>query len=92
MNNEMTLNIREMKTQLVMNQLVTVAMRPLHRLSAYYGQILERPIGTRETLHLLNVQLAFVATVFVASPILFRLLCMAWLITALLKCKKVLGK
>ena len=92
MNNEMTLNAREMKNQLVMNQVMAAALRPLQAIAHYYSRMLEQPVSVRQTLHLVNVQMAFVLTVFVDSPILFRALCAAWLVVALLKCKSVLGK
>ena len=38
-------------------------------------RMLEQPVSVRQTLHLINVQLAFVMTVFVDSPILFRVFC-----------------
>ena len=92
MNNEMTLNAREMKNQLVMNQVMAAALRPLQAIAHYYSRMLEQPVSVRQTLHLMNAQMAFVLTVFVDSPILFRALCAAWLVVALLKCKSVLGK
>lgn len=92
MNNEMTLNAREMKNQLVMNQVMAAALRPLQAIANYYSRMLEQPVSVRQTLHLINAQMAFVMTVFVDSPILFRALCAAWLVVALLKCKSVLGK
>lgn len=90
MNNEMTLNAREMKTPLVMNQTVSTLLRPLHAITSYYSNALERPVSTRQTLHLLNAQLAFVATVFVDSPILMRLLCLAWFVASVMKCRKAM--
>ena len=92
MNNEMTLNVREMKNQLVMNQIMAAALRPLQAIANYYSRMLEQPVSVRQTLHLINAQLAFVMTVFVDSPILFRVFCAAWLVVALLRCKNVLGK
>lgn len=92
MNNEMTLNAREMKNQLVMNQVMAAALRPLQAIANYYSRMLEQRVSVRQTLHLINAQMAFVMTVFVDSPILFRALCAAWLVVALLKCKSVLGK
>lgn len=92
MNNEMTLNAREMKNQLVMNQVMAAALRPLQAIANYYSRMLEQPVSVRQTLHLINAQMAFVMTVFVDSSILFRALCAAWLVVALLKCKSVLGK
>ena len=92
MNNEMTLNAREMKNQLVMNQVMAAALRPLQAIANYYSRMLEQPVSVRQTFHLINAQMAFVMTVFVDSPILFRVLCAAWLVVALLKCKSVLGK
>ncbi|MBR1688813.1 MAG: hypothetical protein IJ710_09875 [Prevotella sp.] len=64
---------------------------PLVRLSNYYSQLLERRINIRQTLALVNAQVAFFLAVFpMESPIFIRFACLAWLVSALLKCKKEL--
>ena len=90
MNNEMIFRTREMKSLLVMNQVASAIRRPLGWLTSYYNKVLERPVNDGQTLHLLHVQLAFVATVFVGMPLVLRLLCLAWLAGALIKCREAL--
>jgi len=91
MNNEMILNNREQRIDLVLNQAALSARKPLQRLASYYGQVLERRLSIKQTLCLLNAQLAFVMTVFpVDCAVLLRLACGAWLVSALLKCRNEL--
>lgn len=90
MNNEISLNTCEMKVQLLTNQLSARIASPLQWLASYYGKMLERPINQRQTLHLLNAQAAFVMTVFAMGSVLVHVLCLVWLVAALLKCREVL--
>lgn len=96
-NNGMTLNVGSSGASLgnVLVQLPAMAAatadRCLQAVARYYSRTLERDIDTRQTLLLLQAQAAFLATVFVDSPVLVRLLCMAWLVASLLKCKKALA-
>lgn len=91
MNNEMTLNTREMKLQYTIAQTVNAALRPLQLLTGYYSQVLERRVSTRQTLHLLQVQAAFVLTVFADMPVVLRLLSLGWLCGSLLACRRSLS-
>jgi hypothetical protein len=91
MNNEMTLTTRENHLDLVMNMIAMSVRRPLHGLSVYYSHVLERRINLRQTLLLINAQLAFAATAFPTEcPVLLRIACGAWLVSALLKCREEL--
>ena len=63
----------------------------LNRLSGYYASVLERPVSNRQTLLLLNAQVAALLTIFPVECSLFlRVLFAAWLVGALLKCKAAL--
>lgn len=67
---------------------LATAARLLAPLSRYYSQVLGTDISLRQTLLLLNAQLAALFTIFpVACPLLLRLACLAWLVSALLKCR-----
>jgi hypothetical protein len=91
MNNEMMMNVSEQKFELVMMQLAKAVRRPLTRLSGYYSRVLERPVDNRQTLLLLNAQLAALMTIFpIDCALSLRVVCGAWLVSALLKCKAAL--
>ena len=64
MNNEMILNRREQKINSILNATATAFNNSLRRVSSYYGQVLEREINNRQTLALLNAQIAFIMAVF----------------------------
>lgn len=75
----------------ISGQLAEWMRMPLLWLSAYYSSVLERKVSLRQTLLLVNAQMAFFFTVFpVAGPLLLRLLCCAWLLHAVLKCKQAM--
>jgi len=90
MNNEMLLNTREEKLNVVMNLMTTAARKPLAALSRYYSRILERPINMRQSLLMVNAQAAFIMTVFTQCSLVLRVLFLCWLICAVLKCKSAL--
>lgn len=91
MNNEMTITTREQQLNLVMNMIAMSVRRPLLGLSNYYSRVLERRINLRQTLLLINAQLAFAATAFPTDcPMLLRIVSGAWLVSALLKCRQEL--
>lgn len=91
MNNEMMMNVSEQKFELVMMQLAKAVRRPLTRLSGYYSKVLERPVDNRQTLLLLNAQLAALMAIFpIDCALSLRVVCGAWLVSALLKCKAAL--
>lgn len=81
--------IQQEKMNLVM-KLTTAVRQPICKLSEYYSQVLDRRINFHQTLHLLHAQVAFVATVFGDSNLIVRMLCLAWFVAALLKCKQCL--
>jgi hypothetical protein len=62
--------------------------KPLAMLAGYYSKVLETEINLRQTLLLLNAQLAFFFTVFPMCSLFLRALCILWLCDALMKCKK----
>jgi hypothetical protein len=91
MNNELTLNTREQKLDVVTNQLAAAVRMPLKSLTSYYGRVLERELSITQTLTLLNAQLAFFLTVFPADcSMLLRVGFACWLVKALLKCRAML--
>ena len=92
MNNNMILNVREVKTGTVMNALMATAQCPLQLLANYYGRMLGRSVTMRQTLSLVNAQLAFVMTVFTVMSPLLRCLCLMWLVGSLLKCRSELSQ
>lgn len=87
MNNEMILNAKEMRNNSVDNHLTACFGRTLTLLTRYYGDVLERQLSTRQTLHLLNAQLAFLMTVFPSMSMVLRVLCLTWFVCAVLKCR-----
>ena len=90
MNNEMFLNVREEKMNTVMNQVSDDVRRPLMMLTQYYSKVLDRKLNLRQTLSLLNAQLAFFVTAFAGCSLMVRAFLFAWLVSALLKCKEVM--
>lgn len=91
MNNEMILNAREEKMNVVMNQVAAAIRRPLGMLTDYYSGVLNKKLSTKQTLSLLNAQCAFIFTVFSGCSLMLRALLLAWLVGALLKCKRLFG-
>lgn len=62
--------------------------RPVQWLRRYYSVALQREVSMRQTWLLLNAQAAFAAAFFPTSePLVLRLCCMGWLLSAMLKCK-----
>lgn len=63
--------------------------RPIEWLCSYYSNVLERKLTMRQTWLLINAQLAFGAAFFpVEAPWVVRIGCLAWVVSALLKCKR----
>ncbi|MBQ9644896.1 MAG: ATP-binding protein [Prevotella sp.] len=87
MNNNMILSANEMRKNGADNQLTACFGRPLALLTRYYSEVLERQLTTQQTLHLLNAQLAFLMTVFPATSMVLRVLCLTWFVSAVLKCR-----
>lgn len=85
MNNEMTVKA----TKSSLDELLTIPQSLLNQLSRYYGSVLERPVSNRQTLLLLNAQAAAFMAIFpTACPTLLRIGCIAWFVSALLKCRQ----
>ena len=63
--------------------------RPIEWLCSYYSDVLDRKLTMRQTWLLINAQLAFGAAFFpVEAPWIVRIGCLAWVVSALLKCKR----
>lgn len=55
----------------------------------YYSNVLGYRLNKKQTMLILNAQFAFLFTVFpIECPPILRIICMAWLITALMRCKQ----
>ena len=75
----------------MLRQTAALLRWPLVALSHYYSAVLERPVGIRQTLLLLNAQAAFLFAAFpVSGPLALRAVCVAWLLHAVLKCRSAL--
>lgn len=69
---------------------VKMVCRPIEWLCSYYSNVLERKLTMRQTWLLINAQLAFGAAFFpVEAPWVVRIGCLVWVVSALLKCKRV---
>ena len=63
--------------------------RPIEWLCSYYSDVLDRKLTMRQTWLLINAQLAFGAAFFpVEAPLVVRVGCLVWVVSALLKCKR----
>lgn len=91
MKNEMTLQTKAIGSQstgISESKVATTVVRMLAPLTRYYSQVLGTEVTIRQTLLLLNAQTAFLLTVFPAAlPLLLRAGGLAWLVSALLKCR-----
>lgn len=69
--------------------LVRTLLYPLYLLCNYYAKVLGKAISIRQTLLLLNAQVAFVTTVFLADlSFVTRIICCIWLLYAVVLCKR----
>lgn len=74
-----------------LNSCMKKICRPIEWLCSYYSDVLDRKLTMRQTWLLINAQLAFGAAFFpVESPWVVRIGCLAWVVSALLKCKREL--
>ena len=72
-----------------LNSCMKEVCRPIEWLCSYYSDVLERKLTMRQTWLLINAQLAFGAAFFpVEAPWVVRISCLAWVVSALLKCKR----
>ena len=73
----------------ILNSIANKVKSPITALAKYYSVVLERKISIRQTLLLLNAQIAFVFAVFpVNIGFIARAICCAWFVKAVLTCKK----
>lgn len=84
---EASLNSYAKKVNL--NSCMKKVCRPIEWLCSYYSDVLDRKLTMRQTWLLVNAQLAFGAAFFpVEAPWGVRIGCLAWVVSALLKCKR----
>lgn len=75
--------------EVCLNSCMKEVCRPIEWLCSYYSNVLERKLTMRQTWLLINAQLAFGAAFFpVEAPWVVRIGCLAWVVSALLKCKR----
>ena len=88
---EISLNSYAKKVSL--NSCMKEVCRPIEWLCSYYSDVLDRKLTMRQTWLLINAQLAFGAAFFpVEAPWIVRIGCLAWVVSALLKCKRGLSE
>lgn len=79
------------KKEISLNSGMKKICRPIEWLCSYYSDVLDRKLTMRQTWLLINAQLAFGAAFFpVEAPWVVRIGCLAWVVSALLKCKREL--
>ena len=72
-----------------LNSSMKKVCHPVEWLRTYYSNVLERQLTMRQTWLLINAQLAFAAAFFpVDAPWFVRIVCLAWVVSALLKCRE----
>lgn len=70
------------------NKVLNAAKAPIEWLRNYYSVVCEKELTFRQTMLLINAQVAFIATVFPTNmPIVARMVCCAWLVYSLKTCK-----
>lgn len=88
LNSEKEICLDSMK-EISLNGCMKEVCRPIEWLCSYYSNVLERKLTMRQTWLLINAQLAFGAAFFpVEAPWVVRIGCLAWVVSALLKCKR----
>ena len=88
LNSEKGICLDSMK-EVSLNSCMKEVCRPIEWLCSYYSNVLERKLTMRQTWLLINAQLAFGAAFFpVEAPWVVRIGCLAWVVSALLKCKR----
>ncbi len=71
--------------------LFQIIIKPVEWLQYYYATVLQREINQKQTLLLINAQIAFIMTAFpVDAPLIGRFICCGWFLDAVLKCKRAL--
>ena len=75
--------------EISLNSCMKEVCRPIEWLCSYYSNVLDRKLTMHQTWLLINAQLAFGAAFFpVEAPWVVRIGCLAWVVSALLKCKR----
>lgn len=88
-NNLKTVCLNSDTKKVSLNSGMKVVGRPIEWLCSYYSNVLERKLTMRQTWLLINAQLAFGTAFFpVEAPWVVRIGCLAWVVSALLKCKR----
>lgn len=88
-NNLKTVCLNSYAKKVYLNSYMKEVCRPIEWLCSYYSDVLDRKLTMRQTWLLINAQLAFGAAFFpVESPWVVRIGCLAWVVSALLKCKR----
>lgn len=88
LNSEKKVSLNSEK-EVSLNSCMKEVCRPIEWLCSYYSNVLERKLTMRQTWLLINAQLAFGAAFFpVEAPWVVRIGCLAWVVSALLKCKR----
>lgn len=72
-----------------MSKTAKAVRMPIEKLQKYYSNVLGEKLTLRQTLCLINAQAAFFMTVLPGEcPLLLRSVFLAWLLNALLRCKR----
>ncbi len=87
MNTSATWNLRTQNMAGMIDKIVMNLSMLLAWTAAFYSKLLGEEVTPRQTLHALHAQLAFFVAGFSSCGLSVRLLLMAWLGIALLKCK-----
>lgn len=89
LNSEKEISLNSYAKKVSLNSCMKEVCRPIEWLCSYYSDVLERKLTMRQTWLLVNAQLAFGAAFFpVEAPWVVRIGCLAWVVSALLKCKR----
>lgn len=88
MEKNIVLPVKSTATPHVASALIALLKVPFEALRSYYGTVLEQDVTPRQALLLINAQFAFLFAAFpVAAPLWLRVVCGAWFLHAVLKCK-----
>ena len=89
LNSEKEISLNSYAKKVSLNSCMKEVCRPIEWLCSHYSDVLERKLTMRQTWLLVNAQLAFGAAFFpVEAPWVVRIGCLAWVVSALLKCKR----
>ena len=91
MNSNMILTANDRSLEARVMNLAKAVRRPVAALADYYSQVAGKKVGIKQTLLLLNAQLAFLFTAFSGCSLVVRALCVVWLLSALARCKAALA-